>query len=46
MARRDDGFSSLHFEGKEFAHFHGDNELDIRLGRDIIKREGLVHPTD
>ena len=43
---RDDGFSSLHFQGKEFAHFHNDNELDIRLTRTLIRREGLVHPDD
>ena len=43
---RDDGFSSLCYEDKEFAHFHSDNELDIRLTRSVIHREGLVHPTD
>jgi len=43
---RDDGFSSLEFAGKDFAHFHNDGELDIRLGRNLIKREGLVHPPD
>ena len=48
---RDDGFASLLYRGKEFAHFHTDQELDIRLGKDVIKREGLkplsdstVHP--
>ena len=43
---RDDGFASLLFGGKEFAHFHTECELDIRLGKDVIKRERLVHPTD
>jgi len=43
---RDDGFSSLYYEGKEFAHFHDDNELDIRLTRGIISSEGLAHPMD
>ncbi len=43
---RDDGFSSLCYEDKAFAHFHSDNELDIRLTKSIIHREGLVHPTD
>ena len=43
---RDDGFASLLFEGKEFAHFHHWSEIDIRLGKDVIKREGLAHPTD
>jgi len=42
---RDDGFSSLFYNGKEFAHFHDNNELDIRLTRKIINREGLEHPT-
>lgn len=41
---RDDGFSCLLFGGKEFAHFHDDNELDIRLTKAVISREGLVHP--
>jgi hypothetical protein len=43
---RDDGFSSLCYGGKAFAHFHNDNELDIRLTRSIIDREGLAHPPD
>ena len=43
---RDDGFASLLFGGKEFAHFHTECELDIRLGKDVIKRERLVHPAD
>jgi hypothetical protein len=43
---RDDGFASLLFRGKEFAHFHSHDELDIRLGRDVIKREKLVHLLD
>jgi len=43
---RDDGFSSLWYRGKAFAHFHGDNELDIRLTKRVIVREGLRHPSD
>jgi hypothetical protein len=43
---RDDGFASLLFKGKEFAHFHHWSEIDIRLGKDVIKREGLAHPKD
>src|SRR5689334_11160808 len=45
---RDDGFASLLYGGKEFAHFHGhdDGELDIRLTKVVIEREGLVHPPD
>jgi hypothetical protein len=43
---RDDGFSSLCYCGKPFAHFHNDNELDIRLTRPVIYREGLTHPSN
>ena len=42
---RSDGFSSLQFGGTEFAHFHSDNELDIRLTKRIISSEMLVHPS-
>lgn len=48
---RDDGFASLLYRGKEFAHFHAGCELDIRLGKEVIGRERLtplpdstVHP--
>jgi hypothetical protein len=41
---RDDGFASLRYAGKAFAHFHNDNEIDIELTRAVIEREGLVHP--
>jgi hypothetical protein len=41
---RDDGFSGLFYRGKALAHFHSDRELDIRLTRSVIAREGLVHP--
>jgi hypothetical protein len=43
---RDEGFASLLFDGKEFAHFHNWSEIDIRLGKDVIRREGLTHPSD
>lgn len=39
---RNDGFASLHYKGKEFAHFHNWTEIDIRLGKNTIKREQLV----
>jgi len=42
---RSDGFSSLQVDGKEFAHFHNDNEIDIRLTKGIISKEKLVHPS-
>jgi hypothetical protein len=41
---RHDGFSSLTYRGKAFAHFHSDSELDLRLTKAVIEREGLVHP--
>lgn len=42
---RDDGFAALCHEGKAFAHFHDDNELDIRLTKAVIDSEGLAHPS-
>lgn len=41
-----DGFSSLHYKGKDFAHFHGNNELDIRLTNKIISEQKLSRPTN
>ena len=43
---RDDGFAALLYRGNAFAHFHTDNEIDIRLGKEIIRRERLIHPAD
>lgn len=43
---RDDGFSTVHFEGKEIGHFHSFNEIDLRLGKALIESEGLVHYAD
>jgi hypothetical protein len=45
---RDDGFASLSYRGKAFAHFHShsDHELDLRLTKSLIAREGLSHPKD
>lgn len=43
---RDDGFASVHFGGEEFAHFHCFDEIDIRLGKDVIQRERLSHRAD
>lgn len=36
----------IDYKGKEAAHFHGNNELDIRLSKEVIKREGLSHAPD
>lgn len=43
---RDDGFSALLFRRKELGHFHNFHELDLRLGKALIKAEGLRHPAD
>ncbi len=32
----------LFYRGKEFAHFHGENILDIRLSQKIIRQEQLT----
>ncbi|HPF73210.1 MAG: DUF5519 family protein [Rhodanobacteraceae bacterium] len=38
------GGTALFFRGKEFAHFHHDQELDLKLTRKVIQSLGLVHP--
>jgi hypothetical protein len=38
------GGTALFFRGKEFAHFHHDRELDLRLTRKVIAAQGLSHP--
>jgi hypothetical protein len=43
---RDDGFCAIAYGGKELAHFHGFNEIDLRLTKALIRAEGLLHPTD
>ena len=43
---RDDGFSTLHYQGKEIGHFHHFQELDLKLGKKLIRQEGLSHPKD
>lgn len=40
------GGTALHYKGKEFAHFHHDNELDLKLGKITIQQENLSHPQD
>ncbi len=32
----------IDYKGKEIAHFHGNNEIDIRLSPEFVKKEGLV----
>jgi len=38
------GGTALFYKGKEFAHFHHDEEIDLRLTRKLIKSMGLQHP--
>jgi hypothetical protein len=38
------GGTALFYKGKEFAHFHNDNEIDLRLTKQLIKSLGLRHP--
>ena len=38
------GGTALFYQGKPFAHFHNDNELDLRLTRTLIQQMGLSHP--
>lgn len=40
------GGSAVFYKDKEIAHFHHDNEIDVRLTKKIIRKEGLNHPTD
>lgn len=39
----DSDFMVIEYKGKEVAHFHGNNELDIRLSKEVVKRDGLTH---
>lgn len=40
------GGTALFFRDREFAHFHHDTELDLRLTRPLIRALGLTHPAD
>ena len=40
------GGSAIFYKNKEIARFHHDNEIDVRLTKKIIRREGLKHPDD
>lgn len=44
QASRVAGGTALFYRGKEFAHFHHDHEIDLRLTRKLIKSLGLMHP--
>ncbi len=43
---RQDGFVTLHYLGREIGHFHGEKDLDLRLGKSLIKSQGLKQPKD
>lgn len=40
------GGSAIFYNDKEVAHFHHDNEIDVRLTKKIIRSEGLNHYDD
>ena len=40
------GGSAIFYNNKEIAHFHHDNEIDVRLTKKVIKLEKLNHPDD
>ena len=41
---KDGDLVSFSYKNKEFAHFHGDTIIDLRLTKKVIAREGLQHP--
>ena len=42
----DRDFMVIDYKGKEVAHFHGNNELDVRLSPEIVKRDGLTQASN
>ncbi len=40
------GGSAIFYKDKEIAHFHHNNEIDVRLTKKIIRKEGLNHYDD
>lgn len=43
---RGDGFSSLIYKNKDFAHFHNDNEIDLRLTKTVRRQERTLNPVN
>jgi hypothetical protein len=41
---KDTDLLCVFFRGREIAHFHGDQEIDIRLTPKIIKQQALTPP--
>lgn len=46
LHKPDSSFMVIDYEGKGIAHFHGSNELDIRLSKAFVKSEGLTNSPD
>jgi len=44
LSGKHSGFTIFRFGGKEIGHFDNDNEFDLRLTKQLIKQEGLMHP--
>ncbi len=40
------GGSAIFYKDKEIAHFHSDHEIDVRLTKKVISKEGLKSPED
>ncbi|NDY93844.1 luciferase domain-containing protein [Ideonella livida] len=40
------GGTALFFHGREFAHFHHAQEIDVQMGRPLIQTLGLKAPGD
>lgn len=40
------GGSAIFYKNKEIAHFHNNNEIDVRLTKKVIRQMGLSQPTD
>lgn len=46
LYKPDSNFIVIDYKGKGIAHFHGHNEIDIRLSKEVVKREGLKNAPD
>lgn len=41
LHKPESNFMVIDYEGMGIAHFHGNNELDVRLSKEVVKRDGL-----
>ena len=46
LFKPDSDFMVIEYKGEGVAHFHGHNELDIRLSKEVVRREGLKNAPD